>query len=394
MNIDVENPVDGMTVEVFPGVFYRYYERQNSWIRINGIGSIKPANSIESGLMTKEDFTKIDGLLTAPPRIALSSDDCNAVFETGVIKLISRDRSVKIEDYLDLYQDGDTRREQWRIHEDTWGINFRTNLHFIVEEIKKRNNLISKKVEGPKGPTGDDGEPGIDELDTGPIGEQGETGSNAPFDGGLTNISGMVLKDKSKAIVDIKTENVSSDENYLVVYKGSVSPEKLCTNKVFVDSNNSTWLLVRNKQGISCSDDCTTEASCEDKTVFVDIETIVNSIRDHFNNMLLWAKQDRENRAREWLQTMIKVFNDQKYSLCCGLENCRSRKRNQDDRRYIESQRITAAAAGFNLIISGSRDGEDVPEPHTKVELDMDEFKSCEGPGWQPTIVVPVNPPE
>ena len=129
----IQDPEDGMMVEVFPGVFYSYHERENSWIRINGFGSIKPATQMDAGLMTKEDFIKIDTLLTAPPKTTLTSDKCKTTFEAGVIKLYSKDRSIVVEDYLDLYDEGSTVREQWRVHEDTWGFNFRVNSTFSVD---------------------------------------------------------------------------------------------------------------------------------------------------------------------------------------------------------------------------------------------------------------------
>jgi len=375
----IPNPVDEMVVEVFPDVFYKYQERENSWIRITGYKSIKPATQIKAGLMTKEDFVKVDELLTAPPKTNLTSEQCNTVFDAGVVKLYSKDRSIFVEDYLDLYGVDETTREQWHIHEDTWGFNFKVNLQFLVEEMKNRGNLISETVVGPKGLDGDRGEPGIDKLDTGPRGSAGEDGVNAPFDGTLSNTSGLILKDKSRAIVDVSTEMISPEENYLVVHKGVISPEKLCTRKVVVEDIQSTWVLVRDKNGIVCGDGCTT--SC-DETSFVDVELIVNSVRENFDTIILKLKEEKEEQVREWLRTMMKVFNDQKYALCCGLENCRSRKRNQDERRYIETSRIAAAAADFSLEISTSG----------AVEVDMDAYKTCEGPGWQPTDVIPVNP--
>jgi len=164
MNIDIPNPIDGMTVEVFPDVFYQYHERENSWIRINGYESIKPATQIEAGLMTKEDFIKVDELLTSPPKTTLTSEDCNIVFDGGIIDFYSKDKSIFVEDYLDLYGNNETVREQWHIHEDTWGFNFKVNLQHLVEEMKERGNLISETIVGPKGLPGDRGEPGIDKL--------------------------------------------------------------------------------------------------------------------------------------------------------------------------------------------------------------------------------------
>jgi hypothetical protein len=388
MQINVENPTDGQVIEVYPDVWYQFYERQNSWIRLNGYHSIKPATQISAGLMTKEDFIKVNTLLTAPPKTILTSEDCAATFDGGAIRLYSRDHSLFVEDYLDLYEVGDTKREQWHIHEDTWGFNFRVNLQFLVEEMKERGNLIAETLVGSKGLPGDRGEPGIDKLDTGPKGEAGEGGLNAPFAGSIANTSDMILKDKSMAIVNIDTEKVSLDENYLVVYKGTISPENLCTSRVVSENVQSTWVLVRDQQGIVCTQGCGV-TPCDDHVVFIDVEVIVDSIKEHANALILHAKQEREEWVREWLQTMMKVFNDQKNALCCALENCRSRKRNQDERRYVESQRISAASADYQLILSAKDDGEDVPEPHTKYDLDMDEYKDCSDTPIIPPIIEP-----
>lgn len=383
---------DGTIIERHPGVYYQWVEKQNSWIRLNGYKSIKYATQSKSGLMKKEDYQKLQGLLTVPPKTTLTSNQCNTTFESGSIKLYSRDFSLFIEDFLDLYEKGQTIREQWKIHEDTCGFNFRVNLNYLVEEMKSRGNLISETLAGPKGIEGDRGDPGINQLDTGPKGPDGEDGINAPFAGTLINNSGFNLKDKSRVVVDIGTEKISQDENYLVVYKGVSSPTNLCTRYVNTNNRLSSWVVVRDEQGILCTNECV-PAECNVHAVYVDIDIITDSLKARLNQLIAAAKANYESMVREWLRTLMKIFNDQKYALCCALENCRSRKRNSDERRYIESQRIAAAAADFNLIISGSRDPESVPEDHTKVALDMDKFKECIGPGWQPTIVEEIEPP-
>jgi len=139
--------------------------------------------------------------------------------------------------------------------------------------------------------------------------------------------------------------------------------------------------LARGQTGIACGESCAT-ASCE--TVFIDIEVVTDSIRSHFNSMIGRLKEEKEAQVREWTKTMMQVFNDQKYALCGGLENCRSRKRNQDERRYIETSRIAAAAADFNLVISGRYSGEGT-------DVDTDKYHNCDGPGWTPTEVVEMN---
>lgn len=376
-SISIDNPEDGMIVERYPGMYFQYNKSSNSWIRLNGYQSIKLATQVSPGLMPKEDFQKVQRLLTAPPKTSLTSDQCDAIFNSGVIRLYSKDHSVFVEDFLDLIEGDNVLREKWHIHEDTWGFNFRVNLQFLVEEMKKRGNLISERIAGPKGPPGDRGDPGIDKLDTGPKGPPGVDGENAPFNGALTNSSQFRLKDKSKAVVDVTTEQVSQEENYLVIHKGVISPDKLCTRKVNAQSPKSSWVLVKNKQGVACVPACSKPEQCTDETKFIDIDIIVDSIKDHVNNMIVVAKEERENMAKEWLRTLMKVFNEQKKALCCGLENCRSRKRNQDERRYIETQRIAAASNEFQLLISDQEDDEGTPQEHTKEMTYMDRYKGC-----------------
>lgn len=387
MNL-VENPQDGMIVERYPGIYFQYDKSTNSWIRLDGYKSIKLATQISPGLMPKEDYRKVQRLLTAPPKTSLTSDQCGAVFSTGAIRLFSKDHSVYVEDFLDLIQGNNVVREKWHIHEDTWGFNFRINLQFLVDEMKKRGNLISKTIVGPKGLDGDRGDPGVDRLDTGPEGPAGEDGEDTPFDGILINTS-LRLKDKSKVVVDIDTEKVSEDENYLIVYKGVVGPERLCTRFVNAQSSRSSWVLVRNQKGIACVPGCVRSEQCIDETNFIDIDIIADSVKNHTEKMILAAKKEREDMASEWLKTLMKVFNEQKRALCCALENCRSRKRNQDERRYIETQRIAAANGDFKLLISDQEDDESIPQDHTKEITHMDEVKTC---FQSPTQVQPGQP--
>lgn len=381
-----------MLIEITPDVFYQYSAKENSWIRLNGYKSIKPATGVSSGLMTKEDFIKVNKILTAPPQTTLTSDKCNVVFDKGIIKLYSKDGSIQIEDFLDLYADGTTYREKWQIHENTWGFNFRVNLQHLVEEMKKRGNIIAQTMVGPKGLPGERGKPGVNKLDTGPIGPPGLPGTNAPFLGSLIH-SDLSVKDKNKSVVAIDVECVSPNENYLVVYKGTIGTENFCASQVKVQDYNSSWVLASAPEVICEIELNKSECMPCKNLVYLDIEVITNTIKEHVQNMILQAKKDREKWVREWLKTMMQLFNDQKHALCCGLENCMSRKRNEAERKYIETQRIAAAAADFNLIISGKTDGEDVPESHHKVELDMDEHKNCETVGLQPTQVIPISPP-
>jgi hypothetical protein len=356
-----EDIKDGDIVERLPGVYFQWDSSTNSWIRLNGFMSVKVATPVSDGLMPKEDFIKLQRLLTAPPKTTLTSTQCNATFDGGSIQLVSRDFSMFVEDYLDLKGNNIVSREQWQIHEDTYGFNFRVNLNNLVTEMQNRGNLIAETVSGPPGFKGDRGEPGDDKLDTGPIGDKGEPGTNASFEGDLVNATQFNSRESGKAVVDVGVETISQDENYLVIYKGSISPDDLCTRKVNVETGSSGWVIARAGNAIVCTDGCTFK--CDDIAHF-DMDIIVDSIKTHTESMINQAKEDREQKALEWMRTMISVFNEQKEALCCALENCRSRTRNSTERKFIESQRIAAASAGFKLEISNSG-----------TEIDMDAAK-------------------
>ena len=100
----------------------------------------------------------------------------------------------------------------------------------------------------------------------------------------------------------------------------------------------------------------------------MNIDSILEDIEDRFNAVLAYRRQQKIGIVTRWLQTLIRVFNEQKWALCCALENCRSRYRNQRERQYIESSRIQAAQADFSLIIDGIND---------RVVVDMDADKDC-----------------
>ena len=392
--MNYEIPEDGAIIEK-DGIFFQYDISMNSYIRLDGYQSIPMASSIRNGVMTKEDYQKIESLLTAPPKTTLTTDQCSVTFTTGSIRLFSNDNSIIIEDYLDLYTSDDTIREQWRIHEDTWGFNFGINFDFLVDQMKERNNLVETTIVGARGLPGDKGESGIDQLDTGPQGLQGETGTNAPFEGGLLNTSQYILKDKNRVVVDVEVEEISPEENYLIVKRGVAGVTDLCTNMVNVQNENSSLIMARSVDGVLCSQGCFS-LSTPCSTVYFDIEIITNKIEEHVNWLIAQAKIDRDAKVRNWLNALSRVFNDQKYALCCAIENCQSRQRNKDERRYIESQRIAAAAANYSLDI-GTKDPDGVM-------VDPDADKQCDGGGlpteenpnpietnsFEPTIVIPL----
>jgi hypothetical protein len=390
--------IEDKTIIKKSGIYFQYDASTNSWIRLDGYKSVPNASTIRNGIMSKDDYQKVQSLLTAPPKTTLTSDQCSTIFTTGSIRLFSGDNSVIVEDYLDLYTSDTTMREQWRIHEDTWGFNFKINLDFLIDQMRERNNLIETTIVGVKGIDGDKGNSGIDRLDTGPQGLVGETGTNAPFDGALLNTSQYVLKDKSRVVVDVEVEEISPEENYLVIKKGIAGVSGLCTRQVNVQNENSSLVLARSINGVLCSQGCFT-LSTPCKTVYFDIEVITDKIKEHVDWLIAQAKADREAKVANWLNALSRVFNDQKHALCCAIENCQSRQRNKDERRYIESQRIAAAAANYALDIGTKDPDGTIVNPDANKQCDdgvgssmMDAFGILDDSSFEPTVVIPINP--
>jgi hypothetical protein len=361
---------DGTIVERAPGVFYQYVANQNTWVRLDGYKSIKLATAISDGLMAKEDFKKVNKLLVSPPRVTLTSDKCATTFSSGEIGFYSSDESLFIEDTLDLrLPTGEVQKEPWQIHENTWGLNFQVNLRHLISELQSRDNFILNLERGPQGPQGDKGPPGIDKLDTGPKGPQGESGTNAPFDGVLVRTEGFEIDEEdNRAVVQVETETVE-DENYIVVTRGIIGNTEACPNKVNVQDEHSPWALITSSTQ-SCTPGCgiQTEGACD--SYFLDMEPIIDIIVDQFYIMLYKAKAEKEALAEEWLRTLMTVFNDVKAALCCALENCRSRKRNAEERRYLETKRMEAAANNMSLVISN--------DPAERIYFNMNEGRDCE----------------
>jgi hypothetical protein len=102
------------------------------------------------------------------------------------------------------------------------------------------------------------------------------------------------------------------------------------------------------------------------------LELLADAMFDRFKELVLQLKAEKEELATIWVRAMLVLFNEQKQALCCALENCRSSKRNERTRQFIETQRIQAAQSDHNLVIDGVDD---------RNIMDMDADKSCPQPG-------------
>jgi hypothetical protein len=374
-----ENAEDGTIFEAAEGIFYQYNRKENSWIKVDGfIITEEPATALAPGLMESEDLRKLNDLLLPPPHTSMTSPQCGFTFESGVFGFRSSQEHLHIEHEVVL-RDRDEqgfevdRREVWKIHENTYGINFRVNVPKLLTEIEAQGNLAYRKTVGQRGPKGQTGANGIDNLETGPKGIKGDDGANYPFSGFLSaEQTGFLIGDGNRGITDVRMEEVSADENYLVVTRAIIGNADLCPAFVKPKKLDSKWITVVDERPpqriivdecdpticgvIQCAPDARSgivQSFCSTRLYFLDMQPIEEIIRTQFENLVTELKTTKEQVTLELMKAMIDLFTEQKLSLCCAYENCLSRRENQRHRNIIDSARIQAAQAGFSIIVDG-----------------------------------------
>lgn len=345
------NPSNGMIFEAYPGIYYQYSTATKSWFRVTS-PSIPLATTQNDGLMSAADYRKLSGLIIPPPNIALSFEDCDTVYTKGLLKLEGDTEgiiSVKVSDQ--------------NLHENTAAIDLAIDIEKLAQKLFSLGKLRFVASQGPQGDQGEIGDPGANALPVGPQGKDGKAGANAPWSGILAEEAFNVAQ-QNRAIVDITTERVSEDENYIVVTRGNIGNPEACPDTVLPQDVQSPWIVAFSAGPNSV---VVTEVrspltgkvcgwACNSDLYYFDIEVIVQSIHTHFLEYLNKVKLAKEQLALRWLNAMIELFNEQKSALCCALEACRSRTRNVQTRQYIETQRIQAALGNFQLIIGADED--------------------------------------
>lgn len=362
------DPNHGDVFEPIPGLYYQYDGITNCWVKLEGVQSLGLATPLTHGLMSKEDFKKLQSLVVPPPQASLTGEDCNVTFRQGQVAIDSLDGSVQITStptVMNKAANYPATQIPWNLHTNTVGIDFRLNVEQLLDELEKRGNLSKVQIQGDPGLKGATGRAGIDRLDTGPVGKKGLPGANSQFEGGLTteDIPFERMEDSlNRAIVDVTTEEVSEDENYLVFTRGNIGNPDACPSEVVPKSFNSPLVFVlntlnggkrvRNRKISTRTDDCALVCRiCSSTIHHLNLQIILDQIYEQFKKRVAYLKLSKEAMARIWLQGMVELFNESKSALCCALENCKSRQRNQQTRQYIESQRIQAAQADFSLTI-------------------------------------------
>ena len=353
------NPENGTIFEPIPGLFYQFDASAKSWIRVDGLRALGLATSSTDGLMTPADLKKLEALIIPPPQLVLSSEECKLSFSAGVIAFKSDDDSLNINSTLTL-QNGKSVEEPWVLHENTAAIDFKVVVNKILEFATAVGNIRTTIIPGKRGARGPRGDNGIDKLDTGPVGEDGQPGANSPFGAALTapGVPFDLAQDNGRrALVKIETEEINVGQTKLIATRANIGNPDACPDRVKPKFFNSPWLLVLNDNPanlelvIDPQQDCPILACPQ--LHYLNIRPLLAAMSDRFDALVNELKRNKEELVNAWLSAMIALFNDQKAALCCALEHCKSTGRNQDARRYIETQRLLAQQGDASIAIDG-----------------------------------------
>lgn len=376
MNQFPKDPAHGTIFELKPGSFFQYDSILKSWHKIEGMLTPPVASGARSGLMPASDLKKLNRLVIPPPQSTITGEDCATRFENGIISLSSGDEYLTIEGEAPLQNvaaDIITEPVNFQLHQHTFFFNFMLDQNQLIEHMRESGKFVVRSKRGLDGPKGDPGADGEDALPFGPDGIQGEAGSNATVSFTLTQepIEFSVKEKSKRALVELEVVNVSDQEYKIVAKRATVGNPNACPSSVRLNSNsNSSWLLATRDLTVnepvanfnlvggpdSVPNDCLT---CNTELYYIDIGPIHDAIKAEFNRQAERLAVGFEEIISFWLNVMSGLFDDQKAALCCALEFCNSQKRNNDTRRYIESQRIQAAMAGSTITIDGDPSDDD-----------------------------------
>jgi hypothetical protein len=383
-----KNPADKTIFEASSGEFYQFDACRNTWVHLQGYGILlDEATSLRDGLMASTDLKKINSLILPPPNTSLTAEGCSHVFNSGVFGFRSGNEDILIDTSLKLMtkdsEGNPVETDQvWKIHENTYGINFRINLPQLVDNLVSKGKLTYHKTVGPQGKKGLPGDDGINKLETGPQGPVGNDGKNMSFLGSLllegTNV--VLANQSNRAIVDIYTES-QQDGNYLIITRANIGDVNQCPSLVNPRNIKSKWILAADERPAeirvleSCNPTCQSSLKqagcgnssrftqtqvvqnfCSTRLYYIDMSAIEEEIRNRYLDLLEEMRLAKQTVVEQWMNVMIGVYNDQKNSICCAIENCESKRENQKNRQYIEQMRMAGAAAHVSTVFSCSVD--------------------------------------
>lgn len=347
-----QNPNDGDVYQANEELVYQYSKSKRCWIRISGVNNVKPATAGKAGLMSAEDFAKVEDILLPAFSTTLSTDECDTTFTEGRVELVSTKASLEISEKLKLFNpDGSFEENDFVIHDNTVGIDFRINIPQLIDELKNRGTFTVRDVPGDQGDRGDQGDPGIDRLDTGPVGEDGIPGSNAPFSGSLIEDISESLP-TNKAVVDVA--NDPNNPSKIVVTIGNIGNPDVGPKTVSWKDKNSQWLLGMSDFPFNCN--VPEECAPVSQLFHIDIGPILEKLIDRAEKILGDLKEEKQGLANNFITSLASVFSQQREAVCCALEAVISRKVNQNVRDIWANGRYQAAQAGYAFTVSDQVD--------------------------------------
>lgn len=345
--------------------------------------NLSEATQIEPGLMSASDYCKLQKVALPTPTITLTSKDCNATIKSGVIGIVSDDEYVKVDSSVNVKTSKDEFESQYaripiKIQEDTYGIRLSLDVDRLSNYLLRNGRLRLKGKTGEKGDKGIKGEAGSNYIFSGPKGEDGLPGSTIQTNYSLQNEEIPVTTVGSTGITNIQPV-VNSDNTYsLIITRQPIGDPALSTNKIKINGEATDWVAVIDGPGL-------------DKEVFyLDLDPIHQVLIDRANKYADLMKSGYESAVKHWIDTMSDLFDSQKDALCCALNRCKSRIKNDALRRHFE---LTAATAkpDYKTVIKTRTDNPTLVAG-TKVlgELYPD-IDLCADP--PPPVVPPVDPP-
>ena len=376
-----KDPENGTIFELGPGLYYIYDSSMNSWTRVQG-AMPGPATPLSDGLMSADDLYKLNRLVLPPPNSSLTTDDTITTLTSGIIGLKEGDEFITIDDTGPMMNVGADIGEDEAIHagrqlhQHTYSFDISIDTVSLFDYMVRSGKFVVRSEKGPQGALGDQGLDGEDKVPHGEAGVQGLPGSNTSFDLELQSENASFERKSlsHRAIVSIDTEEISKDENYLVITRANVGNPDACPPIIrLTDTIESPWVaaVAESSDDINRSWSPSECLICTGELYYLNISHIIEVIEAEFSREIVAIKHDMEQIVSFWLTIMSGLFDEQKAALCCALEYCKSQTRNTETRRYIERQRIQAAqtqtitkgttggivtnfdSAGHSLVIDG-----------------------------------------
>jgi len=152
-----KNPPDRMIFEAAPGLFFEFRADEDCWVRVDGLEVLGLATVTKDGLMSPEDFNKLNGLIIPPPQSTLKGEECKTTFTQGKVRLTSTDASLTVSPNLQLLNKQVGYSQPWFLHENTAGYDFELNFDAILTALKQNGKFTQVQIQGRQGLKGDPG---------------------------------------------------------------------------------------------------------------------------------------------------------------------------------------------------------------------------------------------